>query len=202
MIAGRAVTALGSVLLAGWLLAAPALAQSAEDQISKARQAMQAGKSDEVMRLDSEISRLRDALPAWVVEKQQAASVVPAAKQRAAMLWNRSHQQAIASAGGGDLAKAIDEAGQALGIAKDNLGETHFATIISATDLAALQHLAGQVEASEASYQLAVKLSQAALGDAHPETLKVSQALAGLYQSQAKFDQATKVYQAAALAAA
>ncbi|MDO8606777.1 MAG: CHAT domain-containing protein [Phaeospirillum sp.] len=202
MNAARAVTAFGSVLLAGWLLAAPVSAQQVQDQIVKARQAMQAGKSDEVMRLDQEISKLRDMLPAWVAEKQQAASAVPAAKQRAAMLWNRSHQQAIASAGGGDLAKAIDEANQALGIARDNLGESHFATIISATDLAALQNLAGQVEASEANYQLAIKLSQAALGDGHPETLKVSQALAGLYQSQAKFDLATKVYQGAAKAAA
>ena len=202
MIAGRAVTALGFMVLSGWLLAGSASAEPVDDSIAKARQALQAGKSDEVMRLDQEISKQREALPAWVVEKQQAASAVPASKQRAVMLWNRAHQQAIASAGGGDLAKALEEANQALGIAKDNLGETHLATIISATDLAALQQMAGQVEASEANYQLALKLSQAALGDSHPETLKVAQALAGLYQSQAKFDQATKVYQAAAKASA
>jgi len=202
MIARRAVTAFGSALLAGWLLAVPAFAQQAEDDIGKARQAMQAGKSDEVMRLDGEITALREALPAWVSEKQQAASAVPQARQRAFMLWNRAHQQAIASAGGGDLAKAVEEANQALGIAKDNLGEKHFATIISATDLAALQHLGGQVEASEANYQLAITLSRAALGDGHPETLKVEQALAGLYQSEAKLDQATRIYQEAAKAAA
>ncbi len=202
MMAVRAGKALGASLLAAWLAVAPAWAESADELIGKARQAMQAGKADEVKRLDGAISALREALPAWVAEKQQAASAVPAAKQRVAMLWNRAHQQAIASAGGGDLPKALEEGAQALGIARDNLGETHLATIISATDLAALQQLGGQIEAAEASYQLAIRLSQAALGDGHPETLKISQALAGLYQSQAKLAQALAVHQAAAKAAA
>ncbi|MBI3446750.1 MAG: CHAT domain-containing protein [Magnetospirillum sp.] len=198
----RAALVMSTALMAAWMAASPALAQSAADLIVQARQAMQAGKADEVKRLDAEITKQRSVLPDWVAEKQQAASALPQAKQRAAMLWNRAHQQAIASAGGGDLPKAIDEATQAYGIAKDNLGEAHLATIISATDLAALQQLAGRIEESEANYLLAIKLSQATLGAAHPETVKVSQALAGLYQAQAKFDAAAKVYDAAAKASA
>ncbi|CUW40117.1 conserved protein of unknown function(containing CHAT domain,876-1217) [Magnetospirillum sp. XM-1] len=202
MMASRALTLLSGAALAVLIAASPALAQSADDLIGQARQAMAAGKAEDVRRLDDEITKARSTLPAWVAEKQQAASGVPQPKQRAAMLWNRAHQAAIASAGGGDLPKAIEEAAQALSIAKDNLGEGHLATIISATDLAALQQLAGKIEDSEASYQLAVKLSQASLGDAHPETVKVQQALAGLYSSQAKFAEAAKVYEAAAKASA
>lgn len=189
---------LGSALVVAMLATSPVFAQNAEDLIAKAVESMRAGKADDVMRFDAEITKLRDVLPAWVAEKQQAASAVPQAKQRAAMLWNRSHQQAIASAGGGDLAKAIEEANQALGIAKDNLGETHMATIISATDLAALQQLSGQADAAEASFQLALKLSQVSLGEGHPEALKVAQALASHQQSQARYDLAAKTYQAAA----
>ncbi|CAA7616158.1 tetratricopeptide repeat protein [Magnetospirillum sp. SS-4] len=198
----RAVTTLGSVLLAAWLLLTPAWAEPADDLIAKSGQAMRAGQAEEVMRLGAEISKLRDAMPAWVAERQQAASAVPQAKQRAAMLWNRAHQQAIASAGGGDLAKATGEAAQALSIARDNLGEGHLATIISATDLAALQNLGGQIEAAEASFLTALKMAQAALGEGHPETLKIAQALAEFHQSQARFDPAVTVYQAAAKAAA
>ena len=201
MRAARAVTTLGSVMLAAWLVVTPAQAEPADDLIAQAVQAMQAGRSEDVMRLGAEISKLRDVVPGWVAEKQQAASAVPQAKQRAAMLWNRAHQQAIASAGGGDLAKATEEAAQALSIARDNLGEGHLATIISATDLAALQNLGGQAEVAEASFLTAHKMAQAALGEGHPETLKIAQALAGHYQAQARFDQATKVYQAAAKAA-
>ncbi|CAA7617208.1 TPR repeat [Candidatus Terasakiella magnetica] len=205
MMKARAATAFGSAMMAGWLVLAlpsPAAAQSVDNMIAEARAAMQAGKADEVMRLDAEISKLRDVMPAWVAEKQNAASALAPTKQRAAMLWNRAHQQAIASAGGGDLSAALEQASQALGLARDNLGEGHLATIISATDLAALQHLGGQIEQAEANYTLALKLSQAALGDGHPETLKVAQALAGLYISQARFDPAVKIYEAAVKAAA
>ncbi|RAU22690.1 hypothetical protein CU669_08435 [Paramagnetospirillum kuznetsovii] len=202
MMARLGVRTFGSALVATLLLATPVSAQTADDMIAKAAQALQAGKADEVMRLDAEISKLRDVAPAWVAEKQQAASAVPQAKQRAAMLWNRAHQQAIASAGGGDLPKALEEAAQALSIARDNLGDTHLATIISATDLGALQQLAGMSDAAETSFQLALKLSQASLGEGHPETLKVAQALAAHQQSQAKYDAASKTYQAAAKSSA
>lgn len=202
MMASRALTLLAGCALAALVAASPVFAQSADEMTAQAAQAMQAGNGAEVRRLNDEIAKARSALPAWVAEKQQAASALPAAKQRAAMLWNRAHQQAIASAGGGDLPKATDEAAQALSIAKDNLGEGHLATIISATDLAALQQLAGRIEEAEANYQLAVKLSSAALGEAHPETVKVAQALAGLYLSQAKYDQAARVYDASARASA
>ena len=206
MNASRAVKALGAVLgiglVAGWLMTGMAAAATADDLIAQAAKAMAAGNGPELQKLNADISAQRDVLPGWVAEKQAAASAFPPAKQRAVMLWNRTHQQAVASAGGGDLAKAQEEASQALSFARDNLGETHFATIISATDLAGLQQLGGQIEAAEANYQLALKLAQTALGEGHPETLKLAQALAGLYQSQAKLDAAAKTIQAAAKAAA
>jgi CHAT domain-containing protein/tetratricopeptide (TPR) repeat protein len=177
-------------------------AASVDLLIGQAHQALLAGSRAELVRANTEISRQRDALPPWVGEKQQAASVVAPAKQRAVGLWSRFHQQAIAAAGGGDLPTALQAAQQTLSIAKDNLGETHLATIVSATDLAALQALAGQIEAAEASYRLAIKLSQAALGEAHPETLKVQYALAALYQGQARLKPAIEVYESIAKAAA
>jgi CHAT domain-containing protein/tetratricopeptide (TPR) repeat protein len=178
----------------------PARGDEVDDLIAKAHQAMAAGSGAEVMRLDAEISKARDVLPAWVAEKQQAASALAPAKQRAAMLWNRTHQQSIAAAGAGDLTKAVEDAAQALSIARDNLGEAHIATIISATDLAALQNLAGRIEESEANYRLALGLAKTALGEGHPESVKIGRALAGLYQAQAQFDKATEVYKAAAAA--
>lgn len=202
MASGAVVRLMGGVALVALVAAGPALAQSADQLIPQSVQALQAGKGDEVKRLDDEITKARTVFPAWVAEKQQAASNVPQAKQRAAMLWNRTHQQAIASAGGGNLADAVEQAKQALSIAKDNLGEKHLATVISATDLAALQQLGGQVEDAEASYKLAITMSRAALGDAHPETVKVEEALAGLYQSQAKFSEVAKIYDEAAKASA
>lgn len=200
MMASRALALMAGSALAVLLAVSPALAQSADDLIARSRAALQAGQADEVKRLGEEIVAARTTYPAWAAERQQAASAVPAAKQRAAMLWNRVHQQAVASAGGGDLPKALEEAAQALSIAKDNLGEGHLATIISATDSAALKQLAGKTEEAEADYRLAHKLSVAALGEAHPETVKVAQALAGLYLADARYDQAAQIYAASAKA--
>ncbi|SEH38464.1 CHAT domain-containing protein [Magnetospirillum fulvum] len=188
---GSIGSALGILALASFLWAAPAGAVSIDEAIAEAAQAFAAGRAADVARLDSEISRLREVYPPWVTEKQVEASAVPAAKQRAAALWNRVHQQSILAAGGGDLAKALDSARQAVSLAHDNLGDGHFATIISYSDLAALQHLGGDVDAAEASYRQAIALSRAALGAGHPETLKLSLALSRLYRDQGRLEAAS-----------
>lgn len=179
-------SAWSAVALASFLWAVPAWAESVDSAIAEAGQAFAAGRAADVVRLDGEISRLRTVFPAWVAEKQAAASEIPAAKQRAAALWNRVHQQSILAAGGGDLPKALETARQAVSLARDNLGDGHFATIISYSDLAALQHLSGDVDAAEASYRQAIALARAALGAGHPETLKLDQALSRFYRDQVR----------------
>jgi len=183
---GTIGSAWSAVALASFLWASPVWAESVDAAIAEAGQAFSAGRTADVARLDGEISRLREVFPAWVAEKQAAASEIPAAKQRAAALWNRVHQQSILAAGGGDLTKALDSARQAVSLARDNLGDGHFATIISYSDLAALQHLGGEVDAAEASYRQAIALSRAALGAGHPETLKLYQALSRFYRDQVR----------------
>ena len=164
--------------------------------ITSAAAAATAGNSAELLRIDGEITKLREAIPAWVAEKQQAASAIPANKQRAVMMWNRTHQQAIQAANANDVPTALAAAEQAFSIARDNLGETHIATIISASDLAALQLRAGRLDAAEASLQAALKNAETALGAGHPETLKVRYALANFYQVQARYKQAVEIQRA------
>lgn len=187
---GSIGSALGLFALASILWTIPAAAAGVDETIIEAARAFAAGRAADVARLDGEISRLREVYPPWVAEKQEAASAVPAAKQRAAALWNRVHQQSILAAGGGDLAKATEAARQALSLAHDNLGDGHFATIISTSDLAALQHLGGDAAAAETGYLQAIALARAALGAGHPEALKLSVALSGLYRDQGRFEAA------------
>ncbi len=171
--------------------------------IEAARLAAHADDRADVARYDAEITRLRgDALPAWVAARRAAASAVPPAKNRAVMLWSRAHQQAVTAANANQLDQALDSAAQALSIARDNLGPRHIATIISATDLAALQLRAGKVEPAQANLSTALVAAAAALGPGHPETLKVRYALANLYQAQARYAEEADVDRAAAAAAA
>jgi len=198
---GSIGSAWGGLALASFLWAAPAWAVGIDEAIVEAGQAFAAGRAADVARLDGEISRLREVYPPWVAEKQAASSEVPAAKQRAAALWNRVHQQSIVAAGGGDLAKAVEAARQAVSLAHDNLGDGHFATIISYSDLAALQQLGGDVDAAEASYRQAIALSRAALGAGHPETLKLYPALSHLYRDQVRLEPAASILAEAVTAA-
>jgi CHAT domain-containing protein len=194
-----------TALALGLAVAAPANAKPktppvAEDPakplIESARAAAAAGKSADVLRIDAEITKLREATPAWVAEKRQAASEVPANKQRAVMMWNRAHQQAIQAANANDVPAAVAAAEQAFSIARDNLGEAHMATLISASDLAALQLRAGRIEAAETNLQAAIKSAETALGAGHPETLKIRYALANFYQVQARYPQVIEVQRA------
>ncbi|CCG42274.1 CHAT domain-containing tetratricopeptide repeat protein [Magnetospirillum molischianum] len=185
---GAIGSAWGGAVLASVLWAASAWAVGVDEAIVEARQAFAAGRVADVVRLDDEISRLREVFPAWVAETQAAVSEVPAAKQRAAALWKRVHQKAIIAAGAGDLANAVEAARQAVSLSRDNLGDGHFATIVSLSDLAALQHLGGEVEAAETSYRQAIVLSRASLGAGHPETLKLYLGLSRLYRDQLRLE--------------
>jgi CHAT domain-containing protein/tetratricopeptide (TPR) repeat protein len=143
-----------------------------------ARLAAKAGARDDVTAYNQEIAKLREALPAWAAEKQQAASGVPEGKQSSVAVWDRVHNAAIKAAAAGDLAKALNAANQAVTIARDNLGPAHFATIVSLTDLAQVQGVANQPADAEASYAQALETAVKVLGDGHPETLKIRQSLA------------------------
>jgi CHAT domain-containing protein len=141
------------------------------------------------------------ALPAWVAEKQQAASVVPQGKEGAFTIWQRFRNGAAKAAGGGNLERAVEVAQQGLTVARDNFGERHMAAIVSGTELATYQFLFGQADAAEATFQATLAAAQAALGAGHPETLKIQGELASLYGAQARLDHAAKTQEAIAKAA-
>lgn len=143
-----------------------------------ARLAAKAGARADVALYNQEIAKLREALPAWAAEKHQQASAIPEGKQSVVAVWDRVHKAALAAAGAGDTAKALRAASQAVTIARDNFGPDHVATIVSLTDLAQIQGLAGQPAEAEATYGQAVAASAKVLGDGHPETLKIRQHLA------------------------
>jgi CHAT domain-containing protein/tetratricopeptide (TPR) repeat protein len=194
--------AFGAALMAAWLFAPPAAAQSTDDLVVKAASAMRGGRTEEVRALNAEIAKARGALPDWAEERRQAASDVPQAKRRAAAMWNEIHRRAILSANGGDAAKAIEEATQALAIAKDNLGDGHLAAIVSAAELATLRRRSGMADAAEAGFRTALESAKASLGDGHPESLKLARSLAAHLRSMAKLDAAVQTQRAAAEAAA
>ena len=179
---------------------------SSSDPLSMAKAAAEvaakAGDAAALKKANGDIDALVSVLPAWVAEKQQAASVVAPDKQRIVGIWNKVHQQALADDAADNRDKALDAADRAASIAKDNLGEAHFATIISFSDLAGLQAKYGKTDAAEISYVKAVKAAEAAFGGAHPETLKIKNALSGFYGGQIRFSDALAVSLDAADAAA
>jgi CHAT domain-containing protein/tetratricopeptide (TPR) repeat protein len=172
------------------------------DILAAARRAAQSGNRDEVVRLGQEIAAIRAALPAWAEQKREAASAVPEAHRGALPMWNRYHGKAVEAMAAGDVDKALSLAGQALTIARDNFGERHFATVISATDLARILAAAGRPTEAEDMLRQAETAAAEALGPGHPETLKVQGALADLFTNQARYPQAAEQRAAMARAAA
>lgn len=191
-----------SLCLCGSIAFAADRPVSLKQLLAEQRVAAAAGRHDDLTRVNGELSKLAELLPPWVAEKRDAASAVPAAKQRIVMMWSRLHQKAVDQAAAGDRDKALDAAAQALTVARDNLGEGHIATIIAATDLASLQLQAGQVEAAEAGFARAVAAASLALGTGHPETLRIRGLLAGLQSQQARYGDAIATLDLNARAAA
>ena len=152
-----------------------------EQAIATAAAAGQAGYIVGTVKANDDITALVSVLPAWVAEKREAASAVPPPKQKVVAMWNKMHQAALAADAAGNMDKALDLAGRAVTVAKDNLGEGHMATIISLTDQAGLLAKAGQSDDAIAAYVHAIKSANDALGAGHPETLKIKSALSVLY---------------------
>ena len=177
----------------------------ANDPLSLAKAAAEAaakaGDGAALQKANADITALVSVLPSWVEEKQQAASVVPPEKQKIAGMWNKLHQQSLDADKAGNQDKALDAGSRAAGIAKDNLGESHFATIISLSDLAAIQSKYGKIEEAEVTFTKAVKAAEAAFGSAHPETLKVKTALSGFYGQQIRLGDALALDKDSATAA-
>ena len=170
--------------------------------IAAADAAAKSGDKDATRKANDAISQARAGLPAWVAEKQQAASAVPADKQRVLGMWSKLRQASLTADAAGDEAKALDTASRALSVAHDNLGDGHFATILSGSDTAALDAKAGKIEDAETTYQAAIQAAEGSLGAGHPETLKIRAGLTDLYLHQLRFVDALASAQAAAQAAA
>jgi len=148
--------------------------------------AAKAGARDDVALYNAEIAKLRDALPAWAEEKQQRASALTEAGQKAAPIWDRVHRAAIRASQAGDLVKAQSAAEQAVTIARDNFGPEHFATIVSLSDLAQVQTGADKATEAEANWASALEAATKVLGAGHPETLKIRAALVDHYAALAE----------------
>ncbi|MBR9973248.1 tetratricopeptide repeat protein [Magnetospirillum sulfuroxidans] len=146
----------------------------------------------------AEITKLVDIPPAWVAEKIEAASAIPADKSRVAAMWQRARQAASTAAASGDLAQAESRARQALAIAKDNLGETHMAALASAGDLGRLLGMAGKTDEAETVLRQAADNAGKVLGAGHPETLALRNALADHFSALAQYDKAAELALAAA----
>lgn len=148
--------------------------------------AAKAGDRNDVIIYNTEISKLREALPAWVAEKQAQASALSQAAQASAPVWDRVHRNAIRAAQAGDLARAQAAAEQAVTIARDNFGPEHFATIISLSDLAQVLANAGKADDAVRNWNTALEAASTALGNGHPETLKIAQGLVDHYAALAE----------------
>jgi hypothetical protein len=164
--------------------AKPQAAAAADPLLTAAETAVKTGDAAQVRAANDAITAARMTFPAWVQDKTQAASAVPADKQRALALWNKLHQASLAAVAKGDMDRALDTGTRAYQTARDNLGADHMATVVSATDLGDVQLRAGKIEDAEASYKLAVTAADTALGAGHPEAVKVRTALVGFYTSQ------------------
>lgn len=164
--------------------------------------AAKAGAKADVALYAGEIVKLREAPPAWALERQQQVSALTQAQQGAVGLWDRMHQGAVRAAAAGDLAKALRAGAQAVSVARDNFGPEHMATIISLADLAQIQGNAAQPVEAEASWAEALKAADKVLGEGHPETLKIRRALAEHFYARAEAAKAEEILTQAATAAA
>lgn len=163
--------------------------------------AVKAKAAEDAALYAAEIAKLVDVAPAWVAEKSNAAQAVPADKARIVAIWQRTRQAAGAAAQAGDMATAESRARQALTTARDNLGDTHLATIASGGDLGRLLGMAGKADEAETVLRQTWDAAAKVLGAGHPETLAVSAALVELLTAQARYDQAAESALAAADAA-
>jgi CHAT domain-containing protein/tetratricopeptide (TPR) repeat protein len=166
------------------------------------RLALAAGRRDDATAYAGEVAKLREALPAWVAERQAKASAVPAGRESAVGIWSRMRQAATAAAGAGDVARAQDVAAQALAVATDNFGAEHVAAIFSGSDLGQILALAGRNAEAESAYRAAIAVGEKGLGAGHPEVLKIQGHLAALETGQARYAQAARIHGEMAKAAA
>lgn len=165
-------------------------------------QAAKAGAKADVAAYAAEVTKLREAPPAWAEQKTAQVSALREGQDGTVGLWDRMHKASLRAATAGDLEKALKAGTQALTVARDNFGPTHMATIVSLSDLAQVQGNANQPAEAEANWAAALEAAGKALGDGHPETLKIRRALADHYLARAEGERAEKELAEEAKAAA
>jgi CHAT domain-containing protein len=102
-------------------------------------------------------------------------------------------QQAITALNAGDYINGAEIAKQALVLARQNYGESHFNTLMSLTILGRLYKAQGRYELAEPLYVKIVELCKVLLGEKHPNTLIAMDNLSNLYQSQGRSELAEKM---------
>lgn len=174
--------------------AAPkAKAVAADPLVTAAEEAAKAGDAARLQAANEAITKARSVFPDWMETKTQADSVIAPDKQHVVALWNKLHQAALQADAKGDDARAVDVGGRAYTTARDNLGENHMATIVSAVDLATLQAKVGKIEEAITTYKAAISSADTALGTGHPEAVRIRSSLAQLYVRQFKMAEATEL---------
>ncbi len=163
--------------------------------------AVKAKSAEDAALYAGEITKLVEAPPAWVAEKVQAASAVAAEKARIVGIWQRTRQAAGAAAQAGDLANAESRARQALSTAKDNLGDSHMASLASGGDLGRILDMAGKSDEAEAVLRQTAESAAKILGAGHPETLALNAALSDHFSALTKYEKAAEIAQSGAEAA-
>ncbi|MBF0584460.1 MAG: CHAT domain-containing protein [Magnetococcales bacterium] len=183
---------------AGVLSANQGLAEDAVRYFKAASKlAALAGKREDILFYNGEISTLVGAVPAWVDEKIGAAAPVPADKEEAVAQWSQMKGEVDGLLAQGQKEQAVVQAQRTLVKAHTALGVDHYATLTSRRDFAIALLQVGRLEEAERVFQKTIADGQRILGANHPDVLVAQSLLADMYEGQSKFKEAIALLQAA-----
>ncbi|MBF0108822.1 MAG: tetratricopeptide repeat protein [Magnetococcales bacterium] len=152
------------------------------------------GNVNEATFANDRIGEIAGLFQSWVDEKLAAAGVIQPDKANIASTWTNLLEQAIDTAGKGDLPQAIDLGRQSLELARNNLGPEHASTILTLRELGNLHVQNGQLDAAEPLFRQSAEIGSKVLGDTHPETLAARTLLAELMESRMQLEPAAAAY--------
>ncbi|MBF0462131.1 MAG: tetratricopeptide repeat protein [Magnetococcales bacterium] len=166
-----------------------------------AKLAALAGKKEDIVFYNGEISKLLGLMPAWVDEKIAAAAPVPAGKEKVVGAWSQMKAEVDGLLAQGQKEQAVAAAQRELATAQDNLGPNHYATLTSRRDLASALIQVGKTAEADKLLQQVIADGQRLLGPTHPDVLVAQSLLADLYEGQSQFKEAIAVLKSAQAAA-
>ncbi|HJN49091.1 MAG TPA: tetratricopeptide repeat protein [Pseudomonadales bacterium] len=190
-----------------YLLTAAALAEEVdfielaiELNATSVQLAVASGDVSDVSRLNEEITRLLSAVPQSVQQKLIDASGFSADQEDGYAAWQEMTAMAETSANEGAIEAALEAQENAVMVAQEVFGESHWITASSLRDLGYLYLQTGRADEAEQFYSQAMAIAQQAIGDNHPQTVEIQELLAGLYESSSDLEAAGFMYELIAAA--